>query len=95
MHDQPLRDDYLVHRGLGLATVRTDHVDGTASYSVLVAVPECRGLYLDTGDTITQADSSFVLNSHGPTPVCPTLDAALRTYAARSGHTTQPIFTAA
>jgi hypothetical protein len=58
-------------------------------------VPECRGLSLDTGDTITQVDGLFVLNSHGPTPVRPTLDAALRTYAARSRHTTQPILTAA
>jgi hypothetical protein len=94
VYDQPTRDDYVVHPGLGLSSVRTDHADGSATFAVMVVVPGYRGLSLDTGDTITRVGGSFHLNSHGPAPVRSNLEGALRVYASRARHTIQPILTA-
>ena len=94
VYDQLPRDDYVVHPGLGLSSVRTDHADGSSTFAVMVLAPGFRGLSLDTGDTITQVGGSFHLNSHGPAPVRSNLEGALRVYASRARHTVQPILTA-
>ena len=63
VHDQAPRDDFTVHEDLGVATVRTDHPDGTATYSVQVAVPGYRGLHLTTGVTVTAREGTFTVST--------------------------------
>ena len=65
VYDQPPRDDFVIHEGLGVATVRTDHPDGTQVFSVQVAVPGLRGLHLATGHTVTAAGQEFTAST-GP-----------------------------
>lgn len=63
VHNQPPRDDFIVHPELGVATVRTDHPDGTQVFGVQVAVPELRGLHLATGVTVTAAGGVFTTST--------------------------------
>lgn len=64
-HNQPPRDDFVVHEALSVATVRTDRPDGTQVFAVQVAVPELRGLHLATEHTVTAAGGVFT-TSTGP-----------------------------
>ena len=86
IHNQPARDDYVEHPDLGVATVRTDHPNGTSTFRIQVAVDGYRGLHLDTGTAITQTGSRFSVNLPGPHPIHPSLQAALAAAAPRPIH---------
>lgn len=64
-HNQPPRDDFVIHDELGVATLRTDHNDGTATYTVHDAVAGHLGLYLATEQAIVRHGGVFEL--HTPT----------------------------
>ena len=86
LHNQPARDDYIVHPDLGLATVRTDNPNGTSTFRIQVAVDGYQGLHLDTGTAITRTGSRFAVNLPGPHPVHPSLESALAAAAPRTTH---------
>lgn len=89
VYNQPPRDDYLTNERLGLATMRTDHLDGSATFDVLEAPDGLRGLYLDTGATIVRAGGRFTLT--GPQMVVTrTLDRALLAFTLNTRATTSP-----
>lgn len=73
-HNQPPRDDFIVHPGLGVATVRQDHPDGTATFHVQEPVEGHPGLYLETPRRVTRTPGGFVTD--GTTH--PTLTAAIK-----------------
>lgn len=58
-YNQPRRDDFIIHRSLGLATVRKDAPDGSRVYSVQSGVEGHPGLYLTTGITVTEIGGAF------------------------------------
>ena|SRR5665647_1896045 len=81
VHNQPPRDDYVVYPELGLATHRTDHLDGSATFAVQVAAHGCEGLHLTTGLTITRTGAVFTLNDPDRSCEHPDLASALAAVA--------------
>lgn len=63
VHTQPPRDDFIVHEGLGVASVRTDDPDGIQVFAVQVAAPGLRGLHLATDVTVTAAGGVFTTST--------------------------------
>lgn len=86
-YDQPARDDYVVFERLGVATVRTDHADGSATYAVLAAEPDYPGLHLATSLRVDAAAGVFTLRSPAGTSTHVDLVTALGA-AARLVHVT-------